>query len=303
MNRRKSIKSIISAGAVLSLGLTDIRNSERKIKKRIIPSTGQFLPIIGVGTWQTFDVGTSASVRQPLEQVLIELNKYGGSVIDSSPMYGESEGVVGDLSSKLKLTDSLFMATKVWTTGKQEGIKQMENSIKLLKKPKPDLMQVHNLVDWRTHLKTLYNWKEQGKIKYIGITHYHEGAYHEVERIMTTESLDFIQINYSINSRAAEERILPLAKDKGIAVLINRPYSGGALFSKVKDKQLPVWAKEIDCSSWGQFFLKYLISNDAVTCVIPGTSKPHHMIDNLQAGIGVLPSEAVRRKMINYIKA
>ncbi|MDN5213071.1 aldo/keto reductase [Fulvivirgaceae bacterium BMA12] len=225
----------------------------------------------------------------------------GGRVIDSSPMYGRSEGVVGDLAGDLGIADALFMATKVWTSGRQAGIDQMEQSMRRMSKSPMDLMQIHNLVDWKTHMPTLIDWKKKGKIRYIGITHYIESAYGNMEQIMKNYPIDFIQLNYAITSRAAENSILPLARDKGIAVLINRPYQGGALFRKTRGRQLPGWSASFDCNSWGQFFLKYILSNKAVTCVIPGTSKPHHMIDNLGAGLGELPDEMTRKKMVRFV--
>lgn len=268
---------------------------------RKIPSTGEQLPIIGLGTWQTFDVVQNVEVRRALSEVLKVLASNDHSLIDSSPMYGSSEEVVGDLSSQLNLNKKFFLATKVWTRGKEAGIAQMKTSMKLLKREQLDLMQIHNLVDWQTHLKTLRDWKEKEKIRYIGITHYLDNAHASVERLMKTEPLDFIQINFSMMSRAAEQRLLPLAQERKIAVLINRPFEEGALFQRVKGKQLPEWAKEFDCKSWGQFFLKYILAHPAVTCVIPGTSKPHHMLDNLKAGEGLMPDEKHRQLMVKAI--
>lgn len=262
------------------------------ILKRAIPSSNEKIPAVGLGTWQTFDAGEGESERAPLRSVLETLVENGGSVIDSSPMYGNSERVVGDLSTDLKINGQLFIATKVWTRGKEAGIQQMNNSFSLLKRRKIDLMQIHNLVDWEVHYKTLRQWKDDGKIRYIGITHYTEGAYGSIEQILKTTSIDFLQINYSMQSRKAEERLFPLAQEKKVAVIINQPFEEGALFSRVKGKTLPEWAKDFDCNSWGQFFLKFILAQPAVTCVIPGTSKAHHMLDNLQAAYGKLPSES-----------
>lgn len=269
--------------------------------KRKIPSSGELLPAIGLGTWQTFDAGNDAAERKPLREVLKTLLDKGGSVVDSSPMYGSSEKVVGDLSTELDINTKLFIATKVWTTGKGEGIAQMNRSFSLLQRKQVDLMQIHNLVDWQVHLKTLRDWKEQGRIRYLGITHYTESAYSKIEDILKNNPVDFLQINYSLLSRMAEERLFPLAKDKGVAIIINQPFEEGALFQRVKGKALPAWAADFDCNSWGQFFLKFILSHSAVTCVIPGTSKPHHMADNAGAGFGKLPDENQRRQMIQFI--
>jgi diketogulonate reductase-like aldo/keto reductase len=271
------------------------------ILQRIIPSSGEKLSAIGLGTWQTFDVGENESERTPLKAVLKTLIEKGGRVVDSSPMYGSSEKVVGDLSTEVNLNEKLFIATKVWTSGEEEGIRQMNNSFSLLRRQKMDLMQIHNLVDWQTHLKTLQKWKEEGRVRYLGITHYTESAYSKIEQILNTTPLDFLQINYSLLSRKAEERLFPLAQEKKVAVLINQPFEEGALFSKVKGQSLPAWSKEFDCNSWGQFFLKFILSHDAVTCVIPGTSKPHHMLDNIGAGIGKLPTQEHRKQMIKLM--
>lgn len=264
-------------------------------------STGEKIPVVGLGTWQTFDVRPTPESLNPLKEVLKTLNDKGGKVVDSSPMYGRSEKVVGDLSTELNLNKELFIATKVWTSGKDQGIKQMTESMRLLKRTQIDLMQIHNLVDWQTHLKTLRDWKEQNKIRYIGITHYTESAYGQVEQILKNNPIDFLQINYSLLSRKAEERLFPLAQKKKVSVLINRPFEEGALFNRVKGKSLPDWAKEFDCTSWGQFFLKFILAHPAVTCVIPGTSRPQHMLDNAMAGYGRLPDSTHRKKMIELV--
>ena len=253
-----------------------------------------------MGTWQTFDVGNSVAKIQQLEEVLKLFVSAGGRVIDSSPMYGSSEEVVGILASRMGLHPSLFMATKVWTRGEKEGKQQMETSIDLLKVKTLDLMQVHNLVDYKTHLKTLRSWKEEGKIRYIGITHYTTGAYPDLMRVMKEYPVDFVQFNYSIQTREAEETILPFAADNGVAVIINRPFEGGNLFSRVKGKELPSWASDFDCQTWGQFFLKYIISHPAVSCAIPATDNPKHMKDNMGALYGELPEQEGRKKMAKY---
>jgi diketogulonate reductase-like aldo/keto reductase len=299
MNRRTCIQTLSALGL---LPLTSVAwQTSDTILKRTIPSSGEKLPVVGLGTWQTFDVGESEGERTPLKAVLKTLIEKGGSVVDSSPMYGSSEKVVGDLSTEIGLNEKLFIATKVWTSGEADGIQQMNNSFSLLRRKKIDLMQIHNLVDWQTHIKTLRKWKEEGPIRYLGVTHYTESAYSTLEQILKTTPLDFLQINYSLLSRKAEERLLPLAQERKVAVIINQPFEEGALFSRVKGKLLPAWAKEFDCNSWGQFFLKFILSNEAVTCVIPGTSKPHHMLDNLGAGFGKLPSAEHRKRMVELL--
>ena len=268
-----------------------------RLRTRPIPSSGAALPVIGCGTWMTFDVGSSPAERAPLAATLRSFFDAGGSLIDSSPMYGQSEQVVGDLLIAAKSRERAFVATKVWTRGREAGIAQMQNSMQKLGTDRIDLMQVHNLVDWREHLPTLREWKAAGRIRYIGITHYTRGAYAEVEAVMRAEKLDFVQINYAIDDRAAEERILPLAADRGIAVLINRPFSAGALFRKVRDTPLPAWASELECTSWAQLFLKFVLSHPAVTCAVPGMSSAAHVADNIAAGTGTLPDARQRLRI------
>jgi diketogulonate reductase-like aldo/keto reductase len=271
------------------------------ILTRKILSTGEVLPVIGLGTWQTFDVGNDAASRAPLEEVMREFVALGGKVIDSSPMYGRSEEVAGDVIAKLKLRDKLFIATKVWTSGKSAGIAQMEASMaKLLvgAGSKPiDLMQVHNLLDVETHLATLSAWKREGRVRHIGVTHYTASAYDAVAKIIAKHPVDTVQINYSIGEREAEQRLLPLARERGIAVIINRPFAGGELFRRLRAQPLPDWAGEIGCTSWAQLMLKFVIGHPAVTCAIPGTGKLEHLRDNMAAAFGTLPDEKMRVKI------
>lgn len=269
--------------------------------KRVIPSTGESIPAVGLGTWRQFDVGTSSSERQPLSEVLKKMSAAGGTTIDSSPMYAASEEVIGDLAHEINLADKYFYATKVWTRGKEEGIRQMEESLKKMRRPAMDLMQVHNLVDWQTHLATLKQWKEEKKTRYIDITHYTDSSHDDLERIVRTEKLDFVQFNYSIRSRHAELRLLNTAKDHGTAVIINQPFDTGFLFNQVQDKALPGWAAEYGIRNWAQYFLKYIISHPAVTCVIPGTSDPAHAEQNMEAMYGEIPDEKFRKKMVDYL--
>jgi diketogulonate reductase-like aldo/keto reductase len=265
--------------------------------QRAIPSSGEKLPAIGLGTWQSFDVGTSPGDRQPLEEVLQAFVRLGGRVIDSSPMYGRAEGVVGDLAAKLRLHDRLFLATKVWTTGREAGVKSMERSFDLMKAKRMDLMQVHNLVDVQTHLATLRDWKQQGRVRYIGITHYTASSHDEVARVLEREKVDFVQINYSVGEREADARVLPVAQERGVAVIVNRPFGGGNLFSRVRGKPLPDFAAEIGCASWAQLFLKWIVAHPAVTCAIPATSKLRHLEDNMRGGVGALPDAKMRQRI------
>ncbi len=303
ISRRDAAKLITysSAYAILLPTLTSFKTDH--ILKRKIPSSGQLLPVVGLGTWQSFDIGNNIADRKQLSKVLLTMKKSGGQLIDSSPMYGSSEQVVGDLTTKLKLQDSFFYATKVWTTGKESGIKQMKTSMQKMNRNVMDLMQIHNLMDWKIHIKTLKDWKEKGLIKYWGITHYTDSSHEMLSRIIKTEKPDFVQFNYSINNRNAEHKLIATAANNMTAIIINRPYSGGSLFRKIKGKSIPEWSKEYDISSWGQFFLKYILSHEAINCVIPGTSKPHHALDNMMAGYGKLPDHNTREKMYLYFKS
>src|SRR5436309_1177849 len=306
MTRREAAKIIGGTAAGLALPtITRAASESSTMLTRTIASSGEKLPVIGLGTWRAFDVDLTTDNRRQLEEVLSLFVKFGGRVIDSSPMYGRAEAVIGDLTASLRLRDSLvadfFLATKVWTHGKESGIKSMERSMALLRTKRIDLMQVHNLVDVHTHLATLREWKEQGRIRYVGITHHEAGAFGEIEKLMRSEKLDFVQINYSLMEPEAEQSLLPLARERGIAVLANRPFGAGDLFDKVRSKPLPDWASEFDCRSWAQFFLKWIVANPAVTCAIPATDKARHLEDNMQGGIGRLPDAKMRRRMIELI--
>ena len=268
---------------------------------RLIPSSQELLPVIGLGTWQTFDVADKTAPRQ-LVQTLETLRAAGGTVIDSSPMYGRAETVVG-LTTQAVAPDAFFYATKVWTQGREAGIQQMEDSLRKLRRPAVDLMQIHNLVDWKTHLHTLRDWQAAGKVRYVGITHYTDAKHDELARILTTETIDFVQFNYSILDRNAEKRLLPVAAERGVATLINRPLTEGNVLARVRGKALPGWATELGISNWAEFLLKFIVAHPAVTCVIPGTRNPDHLADNLLAGVGELPDEATREKMAAYVRA
>ncbi len=267
-----------------------------KMNTRLIPSTQEALPVVGCGTWIGFDQRPGTAEYQRLPGVLDALFAAGGTVIDSSPMYGRAEETTGELLAASKQRDKAFLATKVWTSGREAGIAQMEQSFALLKTDRIDLMQVHNLVDWKTHLATLHGWKDKGRVRYIGITHYTESAYGEVEAVLRAQKLDFLQINYSLDARTAEERLLPLAAERGVAVIVNLPFGGGGLLRRLRDKPLPGWAAEIGCTSWAQVLIKFVLSHPAVTCTIPGTSRAEHMADNAAAGAGTLPDAAFWKK-------
>lgn len=270
---------------------------------RKIPSTGEELPPIGMGTWQTFDVGAGEKERAPLLEVLRQFFAGGGSVIDSSPMYGRSESVIGDLLAQGGFAGKAFLATKVWTHGKEAGIEQMNESFRRMRTRRMDLMQVHNLLDVDAHLPTLRAWKAEGRIRYIGLTHYQLGAFDDLERHVKAGGIDFIQIPYSVGVREAEKRLLPLAQEKGVAVLVMRPFEGGTLFREARAKPLPPFAAELGATSWAQLFLKFILANPAITCAIPATSKPEHMKDNVQAMRGALPTEAQKKQMLRLLGA
>jgi diketogulonate reductase-like aldo/keto reductase len=271
-----------------------------QIQTRVVPSTGLALPVIGLGTYKGFDVGSNRKDRAALAEVLRTLFSYGGSVVDSSPMYGRAEGVVGDLLDAAHAHESAFLATKVWTQGRSPSIDQMKRSMGLLRCRPIDLMQIHNLVDWRTHLATLRAWKDNGWIKYLGITHYSSRAYEEIERIMRAETLDFVQLNYSLDDREAERRLLPLAAERGIAVLVNLPFGQGRLFNMLRGKPIPDWMREAGCNTWSQALLKFALGHPAVTCVIPGTGNPAHMEENCRAGLGPALDESLRKRLASF---
>jgi diketogulonate reductase-like aldo/keto reductase len=310
MNRREALATFAATLAGLPVTSTDVHATKwvrlpaSPIATRKIPSSGQLLPVIGLGTWQTFDVGNDVAARKPLEEVIGEFIALGGRVIDSSPMYGRSEEVAGDILASTGHSGELFIATKVWTSGKAAGIAQMEESMRKLRRPRPnpiDLMQVHNLLDVETHLETLKAWKQGGQVRYIGVTHYTAGAYDAVAKVIAKHQVDFLQINYSAGEREAERRLLPLAKERGIAVIVNRPFAGGELFRRLRGTPLPPWVAEIDCKSWAQLMLKFVLGHPAVTCAIPATSKVEHLRDNMAGGLERMADEAIRTKIVQAV--
>jgi aryl-alcohol dehydrogenase-like predicted oxidoreductase len=301
LSRRDMLKLLGAVGAVL-VSPGGKSQTRPKQLKRVIPSSGESIPAMGLGTSDTFDVGPLSAHRKQVKEVLRLFAEQGGSMVDSSPMYGRAEEVVGDLSVELGVQDSLFLATKVWTEGRDAGIRQMERSKRLLRTNRIDLMQVHNLVDTRTHLQTLDAWKAQQRIRYVGVTHYRVDMHEALERTIKAHPLDFVQFNFSVVTRNAERRLLPLCAERGVAVIVNRAFEDGTLFELVHDKKLPAWAGEFDCHSWAQFFLKFVLSHPAVTTVIPATRKPRHLLDNMQAGLGRLPERKTREKMVAYMR-
>lgn len=310
-SRRQVIKQAVAIAAGLATGMLlpgKVSASSKLVQShtpvyKVIPSTGEKIPVIGMGTSRTFDAIDDDELLERLEQVTRTFFDMGGGMIDSSPMYGSSQEVIGKLLPKIKGEKNLFAATKVWVEGKDEGIQQMERSRKLWGIKNFDLMQIHNLVDWQSHLGTLQQMKADGKIRYIGITTSHGRNHEQLKDILKKHDFDFVQLSYNIVNRDVESPLLSIAQERGIAVIVNRPYQRGDLFSKVKGKPLPAWAHELDCNSWGQYFLKYVISHPAVTCAIPATSKVKHMIDNMMAGQGLLPTEKQRIQMLRYLES
>ncbi|MFJ3466154.1 aldo/keto reductase [Pseudomonas sp. NPDC090201] len=306
LTRRRFVTLAAGVSAALvfdsaAAGATPDPQGDSKMLTRNIPSSGEALPMIGVGTYRGFDVTPGSDEYKLLPQVLSELFHAGGTVIDSSPMYGRAEQTTGELLSIHQPRSPAFLATKVWTRGREAGIAQMEDSFRLLQTDRIDLMQIHNLLDWKTHLPTLRQWKEQGRIRYIGITHYTSSAYDEVEAVLKAEPVDFLQINYALDDRAVESRLLPLCRERGVAVICNRPFGGGGLLGRLRDKPLPGWAGEVQARSWAQLALKFLISHPAVTCAIPGTGNPKYMKENAGAATGPLLTDAQRHQLIALV--
>ena len=300
MNRRNALRVLATVAGMTQLpgrAQPGKASNSQFMAQRKIPSSGEMLPVLGLGTWQTFDVGADALARAPLENVLREFVALGGKLIDSSPMYGRSEEVAGDLIAKVGLRDKCFIATKIWTSGKAAGIAQAEASMEKLKARPIDLLQVHNLLDVERHLATLDDWKLEGRVRYTGVTHYTSSAFEAVANVISTHPVDFLQINYSVGEREAEQRLLPLARERGIAVIVNRPFAGGELLRRLRSTALPAFAVEIGCTSWAQLLLKFVISHPAVTCAIPATARVEHLRDNMGAGLGRMPDEKLRARI------
>ncbi len=300
-SRRALLRAGITVGASIVLPSRHLFAQTDGLIQRKIPSTGEALPVIGIGTARRYEAVTTEAERAPLRDVLRQFAQAGGKVVDTAPSYGSAETVVGDLVSGLNVRDSLFLATKVGARGRDAGIRQLEQSFKRLRASTIDLIAVHNLQDTQAQLQTLREWKAAGRIRYVGITTSFERQFPEFEQTMKAEALDCIQVNYALDNRKAGERILPLAADRGMAAMINLPFGRGRLFQAVQGQSLPPWAAEFDCASWAQFFLKYIVSHPAVTCAIPGIAKVEYLADNLGAARGRLPDAALRRRMERFI--
>ena len=304
LTRRDVLKLGLGAGAGVMLGRLPLLAQSATPILRTIPSSGEKLPAIGLGSSRTFSVGSSAKDRGPIKEVLRLFAELGGTLLDTAPTYGRSEAVAGDLAAELGLQDKIFWATKISRAGdRQAGIKQMETSMERFRSDHIELEQVHNLGLTNTHLATLREWKKAGRVSYLGITTSSLRQFDEVEKLLKNETLDFVQLNYSLGTRQAEDRLLPLAQDRGVAVLVNRPFERGRMFRAVSGQSVPEWAAEFDAVSWGQFFLKYVLSHPAVTCPIPATSDPKHLKDNMGAMYGGLPDQKMRKRMVDFVDA
>ncbi len=305
MKRREACLLLGGAAVVAASGASVLASAAEQavMATRKVPSSGESLPVLGMGSSNTFDVGEDAADRAPLREVLRAFAAGGGRVVDTSPMYGRAESVLGDLITELGLRPALWLATKVWTRGREAGVQQIAESMRRLRTERLDLLQIHNLLDWRSHVPTLRELQATGKLRQAGITHYRADAHADLEQVLREERFDWVQVNYSLAEREAEARLLPYCREHGIAVMVNRPFADGAMFEHARGKPLPSWAGEVGCASWGQFFLRYVLSNPAVTCAIPATSKARHMQDNLGGGSAPLPDATQRERMAKYWEA
>lgn len=298
MSRRSALALLAAAPfAARGWGMSQGTPALEPLLRRPIGARGESLPVVGLGTYRVFDVGAAAAERAPLREVLTAFVDAGASVVDSSPMYGRAEGVVGDLAAELGVRDRLFLATKVWTRGREAGVAQMEESLRLLRTPTIDLMQVHNLLDVDEHLRTLAEWRRRGRVRFVGVTHYTASAHRELAERIRAGGVDFVQVNYSVAEREAEGELLPLARERGVAVLANRPFVGGEAFRRLGDRPLPDWLTRSGVRSWAQAMLKFVLGNPAITCAIPATSKVRHLAENLDAGRGWLPAADERSRL------
>ena len=302
LNRREFLALMGGLGVADGIAIGSAPTAARPVLKKAIPASGEQLPVIGMGSWITFNVGDNRTLRAARVKVLQAFFDQGGAVIDSSPMYGSSEEVIGHCLARISDKQALFSATKVWTLSRWLGVRQMEASQRLWGEDRFDLEQIHNLLDWKTHLATLLDWKAQGRIRYIGVTTSHGRRHEALEKVMAEQPIDFVQFTYNILDREAERRLLPLAAERNLAVIINRPFRRGALFDLFERHPLPDWASEFDCENWAQYFLKFIVSHPAVTCAIPATSRVDHMVENMGACYGRLPDTEMRERMIRYVE-
>ena len=302
LGRREFAVAVAASAAMLPIAGLPVSASPASISKRPIPASGELIPILGMGTWITFNVGPSERLRKARAHVLQSFFDHGGAMVDSSPMYGSSEEVIGYCLKRVSGPDRLFSATKVWTPVDDHGVEQMETSERLWGETPFDLLQVHNLLNWETHLETLKSWKAEKRVRYIGITTSHGRRHGDFADLMRTQPLDFAQFTYNILDREAEDRLLPLAADQGIAIIVNRPFRRGGAFEHVAGHPVPDWATEFGADTWARFFLKFVLSHPAVTCAIPATSKVDHMVENMAAARGPMPDAAMRQRMINHIE-
>lgn len=302
--RRRTLQATLAllAGTGLRPAVAPAASGDAQ-RTRVIPSSGEAIPVMGLGTYQTLDVSPTDENLEPLRAVMRRFIERGGAMIDSSPMYGRAEDVVGRLVSGLQVRNEVFFATKVWTRGERAGMRQMENSFELMRTPVIDLMQVHNLSDTATQIKNIRKLQDEGRIRYIGVTHYTTGAFDDLEAWMRKEQLDYVQFPYSIANRTAEERLIPAARDLGVAIIAHRNFEKGRLFGHIKGRELPAWAADFDCGTWGNFFLKYLMAEPGITNLIPATSDPDHLEDNMNAGLGRLPDASTRRRMVRHLES
>ena len=302
-SRRRFLAGLAAAGLATRMPLGVAQQPGAGPITRAIPATGESVPAIGMGTWRTFNVGADQRLIEQRTRVLSTFFELGGSLIDSSPMYGSSEAVVGKGLEALGRHDDVFAATKIWTSGKQDGVRQVRASERLWGVKRLDLEQIHNLVDWQTHMETLRRMRADGEVRYIGITTSHGRRLADIEQVMASEPIDFVQLTYNLLDRWAEDRLLPLARERGIAVIVNRPFQGGRLFSRFQSEPLPPWAPEAGAKNWAEFFLKFIISHPAVTCAIPATAQVEHMRENMGAQYGQLPDPEQREKMARYVRS
>ena len=301
-NRRRALRMLAAAGACVALRPATAPAQQRAILTRSIPSTGEALPVVGLGSWITFNVGDDAVARDACTDVMRKFVESGGRMIDSSPMYASSQDAIGYGLHKAALTGRIFSADKVWTSSGAQGREQIERSRQKWQVGRFDLVQVHNLLNWQEHLPTLFAMKRAGQVRYVGITTSEGRRHRDVEQLMRSQAIDFVQVTYNPVDREVEQRILPLARDRGIAVIVNRPFRQGALLRALARQTLPAWAAEIDCTSWAQLVLKFIVSHPAVTCAIPATTSVAHVRENVNAAYGRLPDEALRLRMIAAVE-